>query len=242
MVDNVTRNPGTYIRNIEDIFGDMSSLSLIRSYPKVTCYHIFIEELISSVVWESANSRYENEVLGKGLWIDHLLKENRKFLPQADLREAANFNGSVFEYLEFLSESGLTDKLCEVVAEQVFYVLFSNRFTLRSFGLMVAGYVLNSAPGFDESAFNSKGKLRRAHIPQWARDAVFHRDKGRCVQCKADLTRIFSKTNKVNFDHIVPLALGGMNCVTNLQLFCEACNSEKGAKHANTSYEYEPWY
>ncbi|AVL54472.1 hypothetical protein CEP88_19020 [Roseobacter denitrificans] len=45
MVDGVTREPGAYLRNVEDIFGDMSSSSLARKFPKWTCFHVFVEEL-----------------------------------------------------------------------------------------------------------------------------------------------------------------------------------------------------
>ena len=45
-----------------------------------------------------------------------------------------------------------------------------------------------------------------------------------------------------NFDHIIPLALGGINDVTNIQLLCESCNKSKGANKISTSTKYERWY
>ncbi|MGJ3233258.1 MAG: HNH endonuclease [Oceanicaulis sp.] len=95
---------------------------------------------------------------------------------------------------------------------------------------------------FAPEAFNSAGHLSRAYIPSWAKSAVFHRDKGRCVLCRTDLTGLYSQNSKIHLDHIVPLALGGMNCVTNLQLTCSNCNLHKGARSASTSMEYEAWY
>lgn len=44
------------------------------------------------------------------------------------------------------------------------------------------------------------------------------------------------------FDHIVPLAAGGLNDVTNLQLLCRACNREKSADRLRPSAEYRRWY
>jgi hypothetical protein len=54
LVDGVTRTPGAFLRNIEDIFGHTSSASLVRKFPKWTCFHIFVEDLISSVIFEDA--------------------------------------------------------------------------------------------------------------------------------------------------------------------------------------------
>lgn len=49
---------------------------------------------------------------------------------------------------------------------------------------------------------------------------------GLCVYCKADLT-----VSTPQIDHIMPLALGGMNIDSNIQLLCKPCNSAKWAKH-----------
>ena len=73
MVDGVTRNPGEYLRNIEDIFGDMSSTNLVRKYPKWTCFHIFVEYLISSVIYEDADKSVKNP---GNYWVDALIKSN----------------------------------------------------------------------------------------------------------------------------------------------------------------------
>jgi 5-methylcytosine-specific restriction endonuclease McrA len=45
---------------------------------------------------------------------------------------------------------------------------------------------------------------------------------GPCVKCRAmkDLT----------WDHIVPLAKGGLNELSNLQVLCRSCNAKKGAR------------
>lgn len=242
MVDNVTRDPGKYIRSIEDIFGDAASTSLTRPFPKYTSFHDFIHNIISSVIWEQANDRAEVEIEGKGLWIDHLIEANDDRLERGDWGAISSFRGAVGDYLELLSDLGIIEQVCDLVTSQVFHVLFSNRFTLRSFGKMTSYYVLDVAPHFASNAFTGRGKLRRVDIPQWARNAVFHRDKGRCVFCRADLTKVFSIDTKIHFDHMVPLAQGGMNCVTNIQLCCERCNLNKGASSDATSYDYEPWF
>lgn len=237
MVDGVTRSPGAFLRKIEDIFGDMSSTNLVRKYPKWTCFHIFVEELISSVIFEDAES---SDNRPGAYWIDHLLRSNGMGHSTVRTPEFSQCDG--FEYLDALQKEDLIADLCETVSMQVFYVLFSNRGTMSAFGNMVGGYVLDTAPAFGPDAFNASGHLSRVSIPAWAKSAVFHRDKGRCVLCQTDLTRLFSQQSETHYDHIIPLAHGGMNCVTNLQLACSGCNLAKGARSSNTSREYEAWY
>lgn len=66
----------------------------------------------------------------------------------------------------------------------------------------------------------SKGP-RRAHIPQDVKVVVWQRDGGRCISCAAQ--------SDLEFDHIIPVALGGSDTIRNLQLLCEPCNRRKGA-------------
>lgn len=237
MVDGVTRDPGAYLRNVEDIFGDMSSSGLVRKYPKWTCFHDFVEALISSVISEDAEKSESSP--GK-YWVDYLLRSNSIGYSSVNPSEFDRCEG--YEYLDALQQEDLIAELCERISKQVFHVLFSNRGTMSAFGHMVGGYVLHTAPSFAPEAFNEAGYLLRASIPTWAESAVFHRDKGRCVLCQTDLTKLFSQQSQIHYDHIVPLARGGMNCVTNLQLTCSRCNLSKGGRSAATSREYEVWY
>ncbi len=64
--------------------------------------------------------------------------------------------------------------------------------------------LLNVEEGLAPSA-----RARREPIPREVRRAVFERDGGKCVQCgsKFDL----------QYDHVLPVALGGAATVENLQ-------------------------
>ncbi|NJB75672.1 MULTISPECIES: HNH endonuclease [Thalassospira] len=238
IVDTVTRNPSSYIRNIEDIFGDMASISLTHSFPKWTPFHIFIESVISSVIYEEAE---KSKTIGT-FWVDYLLDAN-------DIKVSSASNdphgGSLvygYEYLEQLSQDNLINDVCENVTKQVFHVLFSNRATLAAFWDVVSWYVSDTARLFRPEAFTRSGHLKRSRIPMWAQNSIYHRDKGRCVLCKTDLTKLVTQENSLHFDHIIPLAKGGGNCVTNLQLTCSSCNTRKGGRASTTSKDYEAWY
>ena len=50
---------------------------------------------------------------------------------------------------------------------------------------------------------------------------VWQRDCGGCAKCGSQ--------ERLEFDHIIPLAMGGSNTARNLQLLCESCNRLKGA-------------
>jgi 5-methylcytosine-specific restriction endonuclease McrA len=53
--------------------------------------------------------------------------------------------------------------------------------------------------------------------------ALFEQQAGLCVYCERVLGRGYCA------DHIMPLALGGSNWITNIQLLCRSCNSKKWA-------------
>jgi hypothetical protein len=61
---------------------------------------------------------------------------------------------------------------------------------------------------------------RRERIPDSVRLFVWQRDQGKCVKCGG--------AEKLEFDHIIPIAKGGSNTERNIQLLCEQCNRAKG--------------
>lgn len=64
-------------------------------------------------------------------------------------------------------------------------------------------------------------KVARKPIPKDVKVTVWQRDGGRCVECGSN--------TELEFDHIIPLAMGGSNTMRNLQLLCALCNRSKGA-------------
>lgn len=64
-------------------------------------------------------------------------------------------------------------------------------------------------------------KARRQPISQAVKVLVWQRDQGRCAECGSQ--------ENLEYDHVIPLALGGSNTDRNLQLLCETCNRRKGA-------------
>jgi 5-methylcytosine-specific restriction protein A len=65
-------------------------------------------------------------------------------------------------------------------------------------------------------------KTPRIPIPPEVRNYVFERDRYQCQSCR--------KTNleaELTIDHIIPLARGGQNDISNLQTLCRHCNQKK---------------
>ena len=54
---------------------------------------------------------------------------------------------------------------------------------------------------------------------------LFSLQRGLCAVCQTDIS------GKNHVDHVMPLALGGTNDKTNLQLLCPTCNHSKSSKH-----------
>lgn len=61
---------------------------------------------------------------------------------------------------------------------------------------------------------------RRERVPDNVRLFVWQRDQGKCVKC--------GSSEKLEFDHVIPIAKGGNNTERNIQLLCESCNRSKG--------------
>jgi hypothetical protein len=79
------------------------------------------------------------------------------------------------------------------------------------------------------------------HIPKWVQDEVWRRDSGRCAFIGPEGVRC-GETAWLEFDHIVPFALGGpSNDPANIRLLCRAHNqSERWRVFGQSSHSFAP--
>jgi Holliday junction resolvasome RuvABC ATP-dependent DNA helicase subunit len=85
-----------------------------------------------------------------------------------------------------------------------------------------SGSILQLAGLEPQSAATTTSQQRRETIPDDVKIFVWRRDGGACVKCGSNID--------LEFDHIIPVALGGSNTARNLQVLCEKCNRAKGAR------------
>ena len=69
--------------------------------------------------------------------------------------------------------------------------------------------------------------VERQSWPTWVMPTLRARERGRCANCGNSFDEL---EGEPQVDHIVPLSLGGINDLVNLQLLCEKCNKQKGGK------------
>lgn len=83
------------------------------------------------------------------------------------------------------------------------------------------GYYILDTDGNEQP---SSGKKRnRKKYSEDVRRMIYDKAEGRCQLCGRKITY-----EELTLDHIVPLAMNGMDCVSNLQATDAACNSFKG--------------
>ena len=70
--------------------------------------------------------------------------------------------------------------------------------------------------------FTGKNRVTRRAIPKQMRNEIYRRDNYTCQFCKSACDR-----KNLTIDHLIPLALGGLDDITNYVTCCSSCNGRK---------------
>lgn len=113
---------------------------------------------------------------------------------------------------------------------RIFAVLFSDRDFIFRFSKLLTRVVSEADASKYPQWFTNNGRIKRvSRIPKWLGKGIFLRDKGHCASCGADLSGMY-QLSEFHVDHLIPLAKGGCNDPSNLQLLCDKCNLSKGSR------------
>jgi len=115
------------------------------------------------------------------------------------------------------------------IVVSAFAIAWQNKTLMFDFNMKLAERIqrLNKS---EYPALEADGRLPRRNFPKWLVNLIHHRDRGMCRQCGQPALPVFGSQAAPHIDHMVPLANGGGNDPTNLQLLCNKCNLAKGAK------------
>lgn len=269
-IRNILHDQFAYIRHLNDFYGDGNYLSFAEPFPRFSAFHSFIEFVLQTLLTDDTETcdldfrqhqmeKFKNipsalqDMQPDVLPIEHSLLFHgithisfADWLTKAEKTFDQACRDDVCEYLDLLSEEGIVDALLAQALRETFYLLFGNRPLLLLFNQMMADQmnetVLAEIDPETRRFFERDGVLRRFPLPEWVRRAVFYRDRGLCSVCARDLSGLVNIWSEDQYDHIVPLAKGGLNDVTNIQLLCGDCNRRKCDGEALTSSRYEDWY
>ena len=216
-------------------------IDAVIRYNKISLLHIYIYTQLLNYhgrLYRKYGDCYDEDAYYK--WVEIANTYGVKYKTEYDEDDEDAF------YHWYKNNESVFQELFQYITDEVFYCLFANHPFLVRFNNIVAALIKNENEerdfDFPKESIEKNGTIKRCSIPQWAKLAVFHRDHGRCVFCGKDLTNVYTHSNAVNYDHIVPLNRYGANDPCNLQTTCEHCNKSKQDKEDNPQYQYEPWW
>jgi hypothetical protein len=230
---------------------------LAKAFQKDSAFHHFIKSVVGDF-FQNDMDEFDQEIFNRGkiypgskqqLYIEQTLKEyrfNDHFFNDFIVNKNTIAYSDIEAYRDDLILTGVFEELLDKIANEIFYIMFNNRQALLQFNYIVAEHMPVEINKIEEVSvrklFTNKGYLKRVRVPDWCKHAVYFRDRGKCCFCSKDLSGVLNIHNGKQYDHIVPLAQGGLNDVSNIQLLCAGCNKKKSKFEIQTSHNYESWY
>jgi hypothetical protein len=156
--------------------------------------------------------------------LDQVLADYRRLLGETEFWRKADTEPQPLDLDLRLDDSG--QDFHQYIFRNCAYKVLG-QFTLEQEILLVQDYVDSERRKFERLqhkfrlAQRTDPRTERTGIPEEVRIAVWRRDGGRCVRC--------GTRERLEYDHIIPVSLGGSSTVRNIELLCETCNRSKGA-------------
>jgi hypothetical protein len=117
-------------------------------------------------------------------------------------------------YRKIVSHQGGRDRIEAQVEGQPTNTFFLGQQSLIPYAIFTAAVAMAN-----QTKVARQGPASARQIPRDVRQRVWQRYAGRCAECGAG--------DYLEFDHIIPVAKGGGNSDSNVQLLCRRCNLKK---------------
>lgn len=236
IIHNVLDDQLNYLHKINEFCGNGDIQYFLAPFQKETNLHRYIDYVILSVLQEPKDEDESYE------YLSYLFEEY-----DVEYEKYDKENDDYWNYWNNLYIGNELEELLKKLHDEIFHILFLNRDTLTRFNWMLTQSlnIFDMDRIEDEETkllFRKKNVLKRQHLPEWVKKAIYFRDRGRCVLCNCDLSNTVSLQSNDNFDHIIPLSKGGFNDVTNIQLLCVDCNRKKSNQYIKTKNTFERWF
>ncbi|HAX2342289.1 TPA: hypothetical protein JW659_004598, partial [Escherichia coli] len=200
-IKNILNNQSDYIRGLNDFYGDGRINRFDIPFPRWSHFHDFVEFIVLNIYSEDLKHDHLSNVLNNmksyssravsddNISVNSFEYIHKKYLAHLNENELEISHTTVSELEEFLYEFHSSEeflKHIENTVREVFYILFGNRKVMQDFNEMIARAREDEIDIIDTKYHKDNGVLKRKNIPEWVKNAVYHRDKGRCVVCKKD--------------------------------------------------------
>lgn len=125
------------------------------------------------------------------------------------------------KYYIRMTDTGATAKTDNIDEARVYLTVDKAKERMQKAPGKTKGYYILDIGTHSKYYVSSKGRIK---FPKEVRQMIYHNADGRCVLCGRKI--LYSD---MSVDHIMPLGLGGIDDVNNLQSTCVSCNQFKGS-------------
>jgi 5-methylcytosine-specific restriction endonuclease McrA len=146
-----------------------------------------------------------------------------------DLVEMVEIFKDAWEYYDAKPSGKQLDKYLKQISAPYTYRVYCH--TFGNIGRLVERIIRHQQGKITDS------ELSKPYVPKNIRESispkirfeVLQRDGNQCVKCGASPTK--DKETRLEVDHIIPVAKGGKNNMSNLQTLCQKCNLGKSDRN-----------
>jgi hypothetical protein len=154
------------------------------------------------------------------LYLDHLLAKAKK--AEAEAKEALELQLGAVNPFPLLLTLSVDTRYYGVYKKSLWSA--TKRLTSQQWIALITDKAKREDSKLAALGNRTQRVNKREFVSDETKIDVWRRDGGKCVKC--------GSRERLEFDHIIPVALGGSSTARNIELLCEECNRSKGASVA----------